>query len=69
VAALPTCSSAAVGTLRAQSGTGRACWAGCVPAATSGRHPLTAVEEVLQVVLLLPPSGLNLSTSFDSHVT
>jgi hypothetical protein len=63
VAALPTCSSAEAGTLWAQYGPG---WAGCVPAATSGWHPLTAVEEVLQVVVLLPPSGLYLSTSSDS---
>jgi hypothetical protein len=39
------------------------------PAATFGWHPLTAVEEVLQVVVLLPPSSLNLSTSSYSQVT
>jgi hypothetical protein len=37
---------------------GRACLAWCVPAVASGRHPLMAVEDVLQVaVLLLLPSG------------
>ena len=40
-------------------GLGRACLAWCVPAAVSGRHPPMAVEDVLQVAALLPPSGSN----------
>lgn len=36
---------------------GRTAW--CVPAIMSGRHPLMAVEDVLQVAVLLPPSGSN----------
>ena len=38
-------------------GSGRAHPAWCVSAVASGRHPSLAVEDALQVVLLLPPSG------------
>jgi hypothetical protein len=40
-----------------------------VPAAMSGQHLLTAVEDVLQVVVMLPPFIFNPPTSFDSQVT
>ena len=40
-------------------GLGRACPAWCVLAAVSGRHPQVAVEDALQVAVLLPPSGYN----------
>lgn len=40
-------------------GLGQACSAWCVLAAVSGWHPSMAVEDVLQVAALLPPSGSN----------
>ena len=39
----------------------RAYLAWCVPAAVSGRHPPMAVEDVLQVAALLPPSSSNVA--------
>jgi hypothetical protein len=39
------------------SGLGRACLAWCVPVVASGRHPPMAVEDVLQVAVLLLLSG------------
>jgi hypothetical protein len=66
--AMPTCSNMAAGTLRARPRPSRAYWAWYVPAAVSGRHPPSAVEDILLVVVLLPPSGSNPLTSFDSQV-
>jgi hypothetical protein len=40
----------------------------CVPAVVSGQHLQTTVEDVLQVVVLLSPSGSKLPTSSDSQV-
>jgi hypothetical protein len=39
------------------SGLGRACPAWCVSAVASGRHSLMVGEDVLQVAVLLLPSG------------
>ena len=43
----PYCCSVAAGALRARSGSGRARWAWCAPAATSGRQALVVVGDGL----------------------
>jgi hypothetical protein len=63
------CCSVVAGTLRVQHGLDQACWAWCVPAAASDRYPLMAVEDVLRVAMLLPPSGSNLPISSGTQVT
>jgi hypothetical protein len=56
----PTFSSVAAGTIQAQARPVRTCGAWCVPVVVSNRHPPVAVEDILQVVVPLPPSGSNL---------